>query len=59
MVGYYPHWFVDRDRDMAGMWTVCLETGDGWIPQLRVWFRTEEEAKDFMFTYLKGAEVDL
>jgi hypothetical protein len=43
-------WFADLDRDADSRWPwrPCLETGDGLVPSLDMYFATEKECEAFI-----------
>lgn len=55
------YWFadIDRDQDSDHIWQPCLETGQGYIPTIDIWFTTEQECFDWMAEHLNGTPIRL
>jgi hypothetical protein len=56
-----PYWFADWDEEGAVGeygWAPFLETREGHIPAIRVWFQTKSQCEDWIREYVIGAELE-
>lgn len=54
------HWFADIDPEQEGtyIWQPCLETGQGHIPCLPVWFSSKAECEEWIRSNVIGAPLE-
>jgi hypothetical protein len=55
------HWFADWDDENAVSdygWQPCLETGEGLVPSIGIWFESKERCEQWIRDYLIGAPLE-
>lgn len=56
------HWVADLDTEQVEigssmLWQPCLDTEEGHIPCLPVWFGSRQECEDWIRRYAVGADL--
>jgi hypothetical protein len=54
------YWFadIDNEADEPYVWQPCLETGEGLVPHIEIWFDSKERCEDWIRKYLIGAPLE-